>query len=207
MKEKLDKVQNYFVLNKKMIRILLIFCVIGIITGSFYMVILKSSDKALVKDYISKYLLHLNKINYQENLTQIILNHFFFLFFIWLLGISIIGLPVILFLFFCKSFIIGFSVSSFIISKGFKGALLSLVYIFPCQILNICIYLLLMNYALSLSIKLIHSFLKKKEMNFKPILKKYSIVFVFSMIMMIISSLYEVFLMPKALEFVLSIIK
>ncbi len=64
-----------------------------------------------------------------------------------------------------------------------------------------------MNYALSLSIQLIHSFLKKKEMNFKPILKKYSIVFVFSMVMMILSSLYEVFLMPKALEFILNIIK
>ena len=207
MKQKLDKVQNYFVMNKKLIRILLILCILGIITGSFYTVILNVEDKQLVKDYIQEYISNLNKINYKENFIQLFSNNFFFLLFIWLLGVSVIGLPIILFLYFCKSFILGFSISSFIISKGLNGALLSFFYIFPCQVINIGIYLLLMNYALSLSIQLIFSFFKKKEINFKPILKKYSIIFIFSTIIMLLSNLCEIFLMPKALKFILKIIK
>ena len=150
---------------------------------------------------------NLNKINVRENFLQLSLSQSITLMAIWLLGISIIGLPIILFVYFCKTFILGFSLSSFFITKGVQGFFLSFFYFFPCQLLNIIIYLFLMNYALSLSLKLIESFFKKKEINFKPILKKYCSILITSIFFMLLSNLLEVFVMPSILNFFLSMIK
>lgn len=207
MKQTLDKVKNYFTWNQKLMKILFILCMIGVIIGSLYIVILNEADKTLVKDYITEYLNNITKLKAEETFLSMFLNQFLFILMIWLLGISVIGLPLILFFYFCKTFILGFSVSSFIFTKGFKGIFFGIGYVIPFQIIHMIIYLLLMNYALSLSLKLMYSFIKKKEISFKPIFKKYCIVFLTALGMMIISTLLESFCMPKVLSFLNTILK
>lgn len=205
MKEKLDKLKQYFVMSRKINRFLMILFVIALICGSFYLLFLSDADKTLMKDYMAQYFQNLNKVNSVETFFTMAISNIVSLTTIWLLGISVIGVPILLFFFFSKSFILGLTISSFLLSKGFQGIFYAFVYLFPYQIVHILIYLFLLNYALSLSLKFIESFCKKKEINFKVIMKKYCIVLFFSLFLMVLINVFEAFLMPKLLLWVLSL--
>lgn len=205
MKEKLDKLKQYFVMSRKINRFLMILFVIALICGSFYLLFLSDADKTLIKDYMAQYFQNLNKVNSVETFFTMAISNIVSLTTIWLLGISVIGVPILLFFFFSKSFILGLTISSFLLSKGFQGVFYAFVYLFPYQIVHILIYLFLLNYALSLSLKFIESFCKKKEINFKVIMKKYCIVLFFSLFLMVLINVFEAFLMPKLLLWVLSL--
>ena len=205
----MDKLKNAIVINKKMITCLIVIVLVGIITGSLLVAVLNESDKNLVTEYINMFFNNIkdNKLNYIDTLKNSIISNMSLIIVIWLLGISIIGVPIITFLYFCKSFILGFSLSSIIMHYKIKGCLIAFLYIFPHQIINIIMLTILMTYALSLSFKLISSFFKKKTIDFKIIMKKYLVILLFSLLISIISSLLEVFLMPKLIKMVIPLIK
>ena len=112
------------------------------------------------------------------------------------LGFSIIGIPIVIFMYFSKVFILGFSLSSFILQYKFKGLLLALIYFFPHHVVNILAYTLIMIYSLKISFILINSIIKKKTISFKAIMNRYLIVFAVSIGMVIVASLYECFVVP-----------
>ena len=136
-----------------------------------------------------------------------ILNNIGFILLIWLLGISVIGIPIIIFLFFSKVFTLGFSISSIIFNYKLKGTLLSLFYVFPHHIINIYIYIVLIAYAISLSLKIIDSIIKRKIIDFKLVMNKYLYVLLISFIVIIITTLLEVFMVPSLMKFIMSVIK
>ena len=119
---------------------------------------------------------------------------------------SVIGLPITLFLFFSKTFVLGFSVASIIANYKLKGCLLALSYIFPHLIINIFIYMVLSMYSLSLSLKIIHIIVKKQSLDFKFVMQKYIKVLLISIVGIIITSLMEVFLSPIMMKLVISIL-
>ena len=205
----MDKLKKTIVINKKMIICLIVIVLVGIITGSLLVAVLNESDKNLVTEYINTFFNNIkeNKLNYIDTLKNSIISNMSLIIVIWLLGISIIGVPIITFLYFCKSFILGFSLSSIIMHYKIKGCLIAFLYIFPHQVINIMMLTILMTYALSLSFKLISSFFKKKTIDFKIIMKKYLVILLFSLLISIISSLLEVFLMPKLIKMVIPLIK
>ena len=119
-----------------------------------------------------------------------------FIVIVWLLGFSIIGIPIVIFMYFSKAFILGFSLSSFILQYKFKGLLLALIYFFPHHVVNILAYTLILIYSLKISFILINSIIKKKTISFKAIMNRYLIVFAVSIGMVIVASLYECFVVP-----------
>lgn len=207
--KQLDKLTNKAKGNKKTILFLGIFFLIGLIAGSLFITVLNTSDKALVKQYLEKFITSLeqNKLDYVSSLTGAITTNLFYVIVIWLLGISVIGLPIILFLYFAKAFILGFSISSILYYYELKGILFAFCYIFPHHILNILLFTFLVLYSMSLSIKISKTLLAKKSLDFKLIMRKYSIVFIICTIGAIVSSLFEVFFMPNVVKLILPILK
>ena len=199
MKQRFSKIKSNIKINKKIVVFLLGLAIIGLILGSFYTVILKDTDKSLVKDYMGEFLTNIktNKINYVDVYINNTITNFIFISVIWLLGISVIGLPIKLFMYFSKAFVMGFTISSFILNYKLKGVLLSLIYVVPHGILNFIIYIILMNYAITLSIKITETFIKKKEINFKGIMHRYVTVLGICFISTLILNLYEVFIVPR----------
>ena len=112
-----------------------------------------------------------------------------------------------LFLFFTKSFILGFSISSIILNYKLKGCLLSFIYIFPHHIINIFLLILLVIYAFAFSIKIINALFNKQTIDFKLITNKYLTVLVITIIGILITSLIEVFITPLIIKLLLPIIK
>lgn len=198
MKKQMDKLKNKTTSNKKIIIFLVGLFLIGLIAGSIFITIISKSDQALVKEYIKEFVnkADKNKLNYLEALKNASLSNGLFIVIVWLLGFSIIGIPIVIFMYFSKAFILGFSLSSFILQYKFKGLLLALIYFFPHHVVNILAYTLILIYSLKISFILINSIIKKKTISFKAIMNRYLIVFAVSIGMVIVASLYECFVVP-----------
>ncbi len=209
MKKLWDKLCIKIKINKKLITFLLGIIIIGFISGSLFITIISKSDQNLVKEYISSFInnIQVNKLNYMETFKNTIISNLTFILIIWVLGISIIGIPINIFMYFIKAFMLGFSVSAFILKYKLKGCLLALIYIFPHHIINIFAYTLLMVYSIKFSYKLIDTIFKRKIINFKNIINFYIGILVIVLLIVLFTSLIEVFLIPNIINKVLLIIK
>lgn len=123
------------------------------------------------------------------------------MFTIWILGISIIGLPLVIGIFIFKSFITGFSISSIIYTYKLNGVLKTIFHIFPHQIVFLILLLLITFYASSFCIKLFNYLFLKKMINFKEVMHKYLKILLICVIGSIVSSLYEVYVSTYLLNF------
>lgn len=209
MKKVTDKFKITIKHNKKVIFFLGIIAVIAIIFGSLFSVMLNESDKNLTLEYINNFFENIknNNLNYILALKNGSISSLGFILIVWLLGVSIIGMPIVLFMYFSKFFVIGFSISSIIKGYGLKGCLLSFAYIFPHHIIYIIVYTILTVYSIKMSIKLISTIIKKDKIDFKPIINKYLLVLLLSVIIAVLTLLFEVFITPKIINLILLLVK
>ena len=194
--------------DKKLFVFLLVLMIIGISVGSILVTILNSSDKNLTIEYINEFTNNIkdNKLDYLFALKNNLFSNLSYIILIWLLGISIIGLPIMLIMFFSKSFILGFSIGAVLETYKAKGILFSLVYVFPGQVIDLLFLLLLMMYAMSFSFKLIYAIFKKKSLDFKLVMNRYFKIFLLVLIVTLLMTLYDTFLMPKLIKLIIPFI-
>ena len=209
MKKYMDKLKRNIHINKNLFVFLLVIVIVGVVAGSIFSTIIDSNDKKMVLEYLNSFFENVkqDKLNYDTSIVNTLVLTVGFAVVMWLLGVSIIGFFVVIFMLFMKAFILGFSVSSIITSFGFKGILIALVYAFPHLIINVLVFMLLTAYALIISFKLIKCITSKKPLDLKCIMRRYVIVLGVSIVLLIITSLYEVYAVPKLLNIVMGIIK
>lgn len=192
----MDKLKTIIKNNRRSIIFLFILIAIALITGSIFSLMLNDNDKKIVSDAITNFFSNINSLNYIDTLKSAIVENGLFIFFIWILGFSIIGIPIILFSFFLKIFALGFSICNIITIYKTKGILLALFYIFPHHVINIVNYSLLTIVSLKVSISLLYAVFKRRKLDFKPIMNKYLIILGISIILALIATLLEIYLMP-----------
>lgn len=187
--------------DKRTVLFLFIIAIIGLITGALYMTILNSSDKTLITNSLNNFL---TQNNNNEDYIALLINNLIInlicILGIWILGISMIGLPIAIAIIFYKSFILSFSLATFIANYKIKGAILGLVYNFPHQIIILLVYIYLGVYAIKLSLALIDSVIKKKNINFKHVMNRYILVALIAIFIVVVMTLFETFVMPIFLQ-------
>lgn len=198
MKEKIKKVKL-----RKIPLLILIITTIFLILGILFLAIISKSNKELVTETLNNFFKNISakKINTNIALFNSLSNNMIVNITIWLLGISIIGIPIILLILSTKSFILGFSISSIIYNYGIKGIILTLIYIVP-HIMNLFITILLSYYSIHFSIMLFNLLFRKQEYSKKRIVNRYIKILIFSTIAYITSSVIEVYVIPKLLFFI-----
>lgn len=208
MKKYMDKLKQNIRINKNLFVFLVVIVAVGVASGSIFVTVLNDSDKAMVSDYLNNFLssVNANNLSYSSTLINTLIFTLGAALLIWLLGISVIGFILIILFLFIKAFSLGFSIGSIIINFNFKGVLLAGAYIVPHHVINMMIYLLISSYALILSYKLISSFTKKKAFEFKDIFNRYLFVLGFSLTILFISVLYEVYGAPLLINFIVKIL-
>lgn len=208
MKKIMDKLFNTIKFDKRYVFFCLILILLGIIVGSLFIVILNSSDKNLVIEYIESFVdsIKNNNFNYTETLKNTLILNYLVIIIISIFGFTYFLVPINILLLFYKAFIIGFSLSSFILTYKIKGLLLSIIYIFPHLILNILLFSLLIAFTLKLSIKMIKYIIKKKEVNMRVYFNKYLYTILFISIIITLTSFYESFVAPYLLKLIANII-
>ena len=197
MKELINKIKQ-----NKLLFILLIIMILFTILGILFPALINSENKTLIKDSIESFMKAIDKknINYISAFISSITNNIIVTILIWILGISIIGIPIILISIAFKSFLTGFSITSIFITYGIKGTLIAIIYTLP-NIINLLGSFLLGYYAISFSIMIYKSVFKKETRNWQPIVKRYLKIGIFFIIFSIAVSILESYLIPKILLF------
>jgi len=208
MTKKYTNIKRIIVPNKKINLFVICILFLGVIAGAIYTNIIGLNDRNLVIDKIK---LFIDNINSNSLKTLLVFKNSIgvnlgYVFIIWVLGMSLIGLIFNMMLLFIKGFIFGFSIASFIVTYGIKGIVVAFIYMFFGQLLNIVVTLLLTIYSIMLSFKLLKVILKKNTSDhFLPFLKNYAIILVISIILSLISSVFETFLLPSLIKLVIKL--
>ena len=201
----MDKFIKIFKVKNRIMLFFIVLFIVGIIAGSLFTTFLSISDKEIVINYMNEYFNNLDNINYLETLKSSISSNLLYTLVIWVLGISIIGIPLIFVIFISIAFILGFSISAIVLNFGFNGILISLAYIFPFEIINAFIFAFLSMYAFVFSINLIRNLFKSCNIDMKLLFSKYKNILFVSLIIILLSTLLGNFLTPIIIKSILNL--
>lgn len=179
---------------------------VGLCAGAFAVNNLSAAQTAALSDYMNGFSeLYTNESVSAGNLLVLAsgenLKSFGFLF---LAGMTIIGLPLIYLLCATRSFLCGFSVGVFLRAFGTKGILISLLTLVPTDMLKLSAYLFFGMHAVIFSIQML-KLLSKKDLsiNFKQAIAMFLKAAILAMLLLCVGILYEVFVTPVVLRFLL----
>lgn len=189
--------------KKKLLVTLIIITGISLVVGLLFISILSSDNKELIKSSVNNYFIELknNNINYFKEFISCFSSNIFINLFIWIIGISIIGIFIVIGILIYKSFLVGFSFLSIIYTYGFKGILVASIYIIP-EVINLFIVFVLVYYSVSFSILLFNYLFKKKDITRRVIMVRYIKILIFMVIGTIINSFISSLVIPNILRFI-----
>lgn len=195
-KAKLLKTQKLFIK-------ILIIVIIAFLLGTLYIAILSKSNKELIHDTLTNFFKDINSkdLNYYKVLFNSLSSYTLSGFIIWILGISIIGIPIIILFLSFKSFVVGFSFSSLIYFYKFKGLIASFVYTIPL-VLSLLVLIILSFFSIRFSKRLIRVLFYRQDTSLRNYTKRYFKILLVSEFILIICSILETFVMPEVLKLI-----
>lgn len=193
MKELVKKLKE-----KKLFIIIFIVTVISFIIGILLISILSGNNKSLIVKSLNNFFISIkeNKLNQSALLYKTLTNNIIINLIIWILGISIIGIPIVINILSFKSLTFGFTISSLIYAYKFNGIIKSIIYIIP-NLINLFIIFVLSYYSISFSLMLFNYLFRKKEYNKRIIVNRYLKLLLISLLLLILTAVLESFVMPK----------
>lgn len=193
MKELLKKLKT-----KKVFIIIFIVTLLAFIIGILLVSIESKDNKELITTSLTTFFNNIkeNKLNAQTLLYKSITNNLIINIIVWLLGISIIGLPIVLIILGFKSLTIGFTISSILYTYKLNGLIKVIIYIIP-NIINLFVLFVLTYYSINFSLMLFNYLFRKKEYNKKLIVNRYLKLLILSLLISILTSVIETFILPK----------
>lgn len=183
--------------TRKLFSLMSIITLVSIVLGILFISILSKENKELVTSSVTSFFnaIKNNKLNYNDVLLKSLTNNLLLNIIIWILGISIIGVPIVLIILFIKSFILSFTFTSILYTYKFNGILSAIIYTLP-HILNLFFSFILIYYSLSFSKTLFNYLFRKKECDRKTLVTRYLKILITSIILFISTSLMETYLIP-----------
>ena len=194
MKMKLKKKIKIKLNNKSLFIFLLTFSCFALISGIIFYIIINSSDKYKVSSNIEDYFTIKDTYNYFKIFINSFKNNTLNSLFIWLLGISIIGIPIVFILLYMEFFSLGISISALITTYKFKSILAILFYIFPGKLLYLFIIFILSFFSTKFSYKLIKTIFLKEDINLNIYFKKYIKILILVTVLLIICSIFDTYI-------------
>ncbi len=184
--------------DKKKLILIFIICIVSFIIGILLPSILNEENKKIIETSLNTFFdtIKNNQIKTNELLFKTLTSNIIIDLTIWLLGISIIGIPIVIILLGFKSLSLGFTISSIISAYKLNGVIKALIYIVP-NIINLFIFFVISYYSISFSVMLFNYLFQKKEYNKRIIVNRYLKLLVISIIILIFSSLIETYVVPK----------
>lgn len=193
MKELFKKLKT-----KKLFILVFAITLLCFLAGILLISMLSKSNKELIINSLNNFYTSLkeNKISSTNLLYKTMTSNLILNIIIWVLGISIIGIPIVIFILGFKSLSLGFTISSLIYTYKFNGLLKAIIYLIP-NIINIFIVFVLVYYSISFSINLFNYLFRKIEFNKRVIVKRYLKLLIVAILLSILTSVTESFILPK----------
>lgn len=184
----------------------LLFLLIGIVLGSCTVYYMSDFNKVEIGTYFSEFLFFLgtNKISYLQVLLRSIFNIAPIVLIIVLLGFTLIGCPVILFIDLVKGYILGFTFALLASILGGKGIILLALGIVIQQIIFIPCIIILSTVAVKNSIIKIKEGIGKERLKNSRINKNYMKVQSILSAILIIGIFIETYISPNLIKLVIT---
>ncbi len=180
--------------NKKILLSFIILFLIGLAFGLIFNFYISDVDRTLISKELTQYFSSIkNEISYGEGLLNSIKTNFLYITLIWVTGIIPFLFLINYFIVFYKGFLIGFIISSIIMIYKLKGLIISLVFLFPHEFINIFIFITLGVSSIKFSKKMLNKIRNNNMLDFNKDYKNYIKIYILFIILSIISSLLEIF--------------
>jgi stage II sporulation protein M len=183
--------------------------IVGVVFGAVIVNSMSFVQKQDLYFYLHQFFGHVQEgslLKGQDLFQSSFFYHFKYVLLIFILGLSIIGIPIIWIFIFMKGIVIGFSVGFLVNQVGWKGLLLSTASIAPQNLFIIPAYLVAGSFAMIFSLHLIRRIFSSKVYK-HPIRShfvQYSTVFLIVIAVALIASLVEAFISPHAMKLVVN---
>jgi len=208
MINKCSKIKSIIFPSKKINYTVITILILGIISGSIFSTIIDQNDKKLVIEKIQLFITNIDNrsINSLIVFKNSILTNLTYSLVLWILGMTIIGVLINIFLLYLKGFIFGFSLASFIITYSYKGIILSALYTLFGQLLNLIVIIILTIYSMMFTINLLKQIIKSKQnITIQKYFKNYLLIFIITIILSVISSVSESFIFPTLIKIIIKL--
>ncbi|PRR78812.1 Stage II sporulation protein M [Clostridium liquoris] len=178
----------------------------GIVLGIYKVKYLGDTYRNDLLSYINSFMDYMkNKnVNYNTVLMTTIKNNIPFIAIIWFLGMTMIGIPIILIIDLIKGYTLGFTISIMINSIGTKGLWIAMLGVIPQNIVYIPCLLLSSVLAMEFSLNFLRERMGKRFSNgiWMRILS-YSLSFLFIVVIMSLGFILEAYGTPNVLKIVM----
>lgn len=186
--------------NLKAYCIVTIIFLIGIIAGVIFINHINEGQMGEIKEYIQQFITAIKgdyEINKGELLKKSLIENFKLALGMWFIGLSVIGIPIVLGIILFRGFCIGYTVSSAIAILGLQKG--SLFFVTTILAQNIVFIPVIITLAVS-GMKLYKSIMKdKRKENIKLEIVRHTIVSIILFALLVVSSLIEVYISTNLL--------
>ena len=202
-------VQNHIRENSSMYTFIAVLFLMGVICGSVIVNSLSFSQKEDLLYYLTRFFGQVENQSIADSaqlLKGSIMHNLQFIGLIWILGISIIGLPLILLLLFLKGVVIGFTVGFLVGTMGWEGFQVAIGSVLPQNIIMVPVTIFITVISLVLCKTIIQRvFFKQARQPMKPIFIKYIVSFILCIIFIGGAGVIEAYFSPMIMKQLVSI--
>lgn len=184
--------------------IVILFFALGIATGAFTVKAMSSSQQESLVSYLNNFfqVIKSDSVSTGKNLAWSLKNNFQTVFFLWILGFTIIGIPFNLLITSFRGFLLGYTVAFLINSMSWKGLLFIIATILPQNIIYIPCLIVISAMSASFSLKVLRRKGKNMGTSFGETntVISYSVKIAAIFAIMFIGSVIEAFLSPALVK-------
>lgn len=197
MKNLFYVIQKHIRLNIPVYIITIFALTIGIVIGAYTVKILPDSQKVELISYLEEFfqILENQEFDNYQVFFQTFINQLKLLISVWLLGMTIIGTPMIILILGFRGFILGFTIGFIIDEFAFNGILFTILSILPHNLFYIPGLIGIGVMAISFSLFLFINKIKKEKIyNRKGQIWTYTIVIFMISILLLIGTVIEAYI-------------
>lgn len=181
------------------------FC-FGLGFGSYLTNKMSSLSNNKTMQILNDFLYNINEINSIQVFFRAFTSQFVYLFLIWMLGLTIIGIIGVFCIDFFIGFIYGYVITFFLKELGTKGIIFAFLYTFPQNIVIIPLTLFLSYFSVFFALSIYRSIYvsyNKRDIIFY--INNYFKIMMITIVVLIVYSLLIVFVNPTLLKYIINI--
>lgn len=208
MKKNVQKmVQDHLKDNRSTYTFTIVLIVMGVVFGAVIVNSLALSDKQDLFTYLQQFFGEMSGGDFaaaDDMFLQSFSHNIKYIGVMWILGLSIIGLPIVLILLFLKGVVVGFTVGFLVNQMGWHGLFVSLVSVLPQNIILLPAFIVVSTASISFSFKMIRQQFVKNQSS-PPILPqfmRYSLLVVGVGVVLLVVSMFEAYVSPVLIKVV-----
>ncbi|RKD25631.1 stage II sporulation protein M [Ammoniphilus oxalaticus] len=198
-----QSLQHHLKENLSLYLFIIVLFTMGVSFGAILVNSLATNQKQDLMGYLTQFFSELHsglKVNPTAAFQQSLGDHLKYIGLIWMLGLSIIGLPIILIMVFLKGLVVGFTVGFLAHQWHWSGLMMAGLSVLPQNLLVIPVIIIMGTAGVSFSLRLIRSRFMRRGEHIYPFFLRYTLLVVLLGFILSVASLFETFVSPLLMK-------